>query len=313
MFVRSPSCETLGAVISRLLQFPVGEGAGMPPPRRRICFISDHASPLATLGGVDAGGQNVYVAQVARRLGAMGHRVDVFTRRDGPAQPEVVEFAPGVRVIHVDAGPPEPVPKERLMPFMVRFAGRMRRWVRQERYDLAHAHFFMSGMVAMQLRRELGLPFLITFHALGKVRRRFQGADDGFPDERFAVEEQIARVADEVIAECPVDRDDLVTLYGADPRRMTIVPCGVDLSEFGPRDQLAARRELGLDPREPLLLQLGRMVPRKGVDDVIRALAVLRARSVAARLLVVGGSDRQPDPSNDPELARLQAIAEHES
>jgi glycosyltransferase involved in cell wall biosynthesis len=233
----------------------------------------------------------------------------VFTRRDDPSLPDVVDFAPGVRVIHVTAGPPEPVPKEALMPFMARFAERMRPWVRRERYDLAHAHFFMSGMVAMQLRRELGLPFLITFHALGKVRRRFQGANDGFPDDRFAAEEQIVRAADTIVAECPVDRDDLIELYRADPRRVTIVPCGVDLSEFQARDQLQARRELGLDPNEPLLLQLGRLVPRKGVDDVIRATAVLRRADVPARLLVVGGSERDPDASDDPELARLQDIA----
>jgi glycosyltransferase involved in cell wall biosynthesis len=282
---------------------------------RRIALISEHASPLATLGGVDAGGQNVYVAHLARRLAARGDVVDVFTRRDAPHLPDVVELAPGARVVHVPAGPAAEVAKEELLPWMPTFADWMSWYVARQGvpYDVAHANFFMSGYVAAELRQRNRLPFVVTFHALGRVRRRFQGSQDRFADERFAIEERVVFEADRIIAECPQDELDLVTLYGADRRRISIVPCGFDPGEFRPGDPIAARRRLGLDPDERIVLQLGRLVPRKGVDNVIRAVAVLRRQSgVRARLLVVGGTSRTPDPARDPELARLVALAADE-
>jgi phosphoheptose isomerase len=278
---------------------------------RRVAFISDHASPLATLGGVDAGGQNVYVAQLARQLAALGDQVDVYTRRDDASLPEVVDWLPGIRVIHVPAGPAAPLPKEEFLPHMGEFRDWMLRHLRTSRYDLVHAHFFLSGLVAAEIKAALGIPFVITFHALGKVRRQFQGADDGFSDERFAIEERVVDEADAVIAECPQDEEDLIRLYNADPARITIVPAGFDPLEFAPTSRPLARLDLGLDPSERILLQLGRMVPRKGVDNAIRALGVLvHDHDLPARLLVVGGSEREPDLEKHEELRRLAAIAE---
>jgi glycosyltransferase involved in cell wall biosynthesis len=282
----------------------------------RIALISEHASPLATLGGVDAGGQNVYVDQVARGLAAMGHLVDVFTRRDAPGLPECVPLAPGVRVVHVPAGPAAAVAKEDLLPHMASFTTSMARFMARQPagYDLVHANFFLSGLVAADLKTRTGLPFVVTFHALGRVRRQFQAGEDRFPDERFAIEDRIAREADQIIAECPQDKDDLIRLYHADPARITVVPCGFDRHEFRPMSQRAARLGLGLDPAEPILLQLGRLVPRKGVDNVVRAVGVLaRDHDVRARLLIVGGTDREPDPSRLPELARLASVAQDEA
>ncbi len=282
---------------------------------RRIALISEHASPLALLGGTDAGGQNVYVGQVAAHLARLGDQVDVFTRRDGPDVPEVLPYAPGVRVVHVEAGPATAVPKEELLPLMPEFAARMVRRLTADsaRYDLVHANFFLSGLVACELKASLGLPFVVTFHALGRVRRQFHGAADGFPDERFAIEDRIVAEADRLIAECPQDEEDLIRLYNADPHRISIVPCGFDPAEFAPKSRPLARLELGLDPAERILLQLGRMVPRKGVDTVIRAVARLeRDHGLRARLLVVGGASREPDPDATPELRRLMTIAEEE-
>jgi D-inositol-3-phosphate glycosyltransferase len=278
--------------------------------RPRVCFISDHASPLAMLGGVDAGGQNVYVGQVARGLARIGYQVDVFTRRERPGDPEVVPFGRGVRVIHVDAGPAEPVPKEELLPYMGDFSAAVTRAARRVRYDLAHAHFFLSGLVADELKRRAGVPYAVTFHALGRVRRREQGAGDGFPDDRFGIEDRVVEGADAIVAECPQDREDLLELYAADARKLVTIPCGVDSRELSPGSRAEARARLGLDPDVPLVLQLGRLVPRKGVDDVIRAMAVLSERHPAdARLLIVGGAHREPDPASDPELRRLMTIA----
>lgn len=275
----------------------------------RIAMISEHASPLATIGSVDAGGQNVYVAHLARCLARAGHQVDVYTRRDSPLLPAVVDLRPGASVVHVDAGPASFVPKEQLLGHMPAFAHVTERLMRSRQpYDLTHANFFMSGWVAHRLRETLGLPFVMTFHALGLVRLQHQKETDSFPVERLDIERRLAREADAIVAECPQDRSDLTQLYGASSRRLSVVPCGFDPAEFAPMPRSAARAALGLDPKEFTVLQLGRLVPRKGIDNVIRALALL-PQTVPARLLVVGGDSSDPAQSRCPELARLRRVA----
>lgn len=279
----------------------------------RIALISEHASPLACLGSVDAGGQNVYVREVALSLAGRGHSVDVVTRRDSPGLPDIVALAPGARVVHVDAGPACFVAKEAMLGHMPEFSANWLRIVEHgdcgPAYDIAHANFFMSGLVAMRAKAALGLPMAMTFHALGHVRRKHQGMNDGFPPERVEIERRIVATADRVIAECPQDEADLVQLYGASPRSISTVPCGVDLEEFAPCDRTEARRALGIGAGEFVVLQLGRMVPRKGIDNVIRAVALLDdPRDV--RLVVVGGDDSPLDGGRlSPERARLGAVA----
>jgi glycosyltransferase involved in cell wall biosynthesis len=279
----------------------------------RIALISEHASPLAVLGGVDSGGQNVYVGQVARHLAALGHEVDVFTRRDDPGLPEVVSWE-GVRVVHVPAGPAAFVRKEDLLPHMGEFTGYvLRRCAGRRRHDIVHANFFMSALAAAELKRVLGVPFVVTFHALGRVRRVYQNGADAFPEERLAIEDRVVAEADRVIAECPQDLDDLTRLYRADRARVSVIPCGFDPAELWPIAKAEARDRLGLDADERLILQLGRMVPRKGVDTVVRGLARLRCdHGIAARLLVVGGESDEPDPAVTPEIGRLRAVAAEE-
>ncbi|MCK8493925.1 glycosyltransferase family 1 protein [Spirosoma sp. RP8] len=278
----------------------------------RIALISDHASPLATIGGIDAGGQNIAVAELAKELARLGYWVDVFTRLDSPSVPDVVHWQPRVRVIHVAAGPPKYIPKEHLLPVMDDFAEKMAQFIQRENstYRVIHAHFFMSGVVAMRLRQLLGIPFVITFHALGAVRQLCQGTKDGFPAERTAIEKQLVQKASGVVALCPQDAADLQTLYGANPAKLTIIPNGYNPTDFFPLDQGLARASAGLDPEEPVILQLGRLVPRKGIDNVVRALAVLPPiNGRKARLLVVGGESATPDPVLTPEIGRLQQLA----
>ncbi len=275
-------------------------------------MISDHASPLAVQGGVDAGGQNVYVAQLTQRLAERGFEVDVFTRRDAPDLPEVVQWCAGARVVHVPAGPPEPIAKEELLPHMGAFTRFVRRVCRRRRYDVVHAHFWMSGMTAVELKRALGVPFVVTFHALGRIRRAHQGNADRFPDSRFRIEERIVRAADRIIAECPQDRSDLMHFYGADPERISVVPCGFDPAELAPVPREAARAALGLPRNAFVVLQLGRLVPRKGIATAIEGFAGFVREGGApsdARLLIVGGESRRPDPARTPEIGRLQRVA----
>ena len=278
----------------------------------RIVLISEHASPLALTGGVDAGGQNVYVAHVAAGLARRGHQVDVLTRRDSVELPPVMRMGPGVRVFHLDAGPPSFVPKESLLPWMRDFEVQARQLLRSRGpADLLHANFFLSGLVGRRLQRRLGLPLVVTFHALGAVRRLHQVGADGFPPERPAIERRIAHAADRVIAECPQDRQDLIRHYQVPCQRIVEVPCGVDLQELSPGDMQTARERLGLDLQDFVVLQLGRLVPRKGIDNVIHALALLPddATRRRARLLIVGGDSDLPDEQLTPEIGRLRALA----
>ncbi|KIF81352.1 glycosyltransferase family 4 protein [Noviherbaspirillum autotrophicum] len=278
---------------------------------RKIALISEHASPLALIGGTDSGGQNVYVAQLAKQLARLGYEVDIFTRRDSSTQEAVVDWVPNVRVIHVPAGPAHFIPKEAMLPYMEQFGRFVIRFARRQKipYDLMHANFFMSGMVAQQVKHILGIPFVMTFHALGRVRRLNQKDADAFPDIRFDIEERLMQDADSIIAECPQDQQDMETLYGAPSEHIDVVPCGFDPDEFWPVT-LDARQQLGIGRDEFVVLQLGRIVPRKGIDNVIRAAAILQQHEVPVRLLVVGGNSELPDPAATPELGRLMRLAD---
>jgi phosphoheptose isomerase len=283
--------------------------------KKRIALISEHASPLAAVGGADTGGQNIAVAELAQHLAALGYEIDVFTRWDDRRVPKIINWRSGIRVIHVEAGPVAFIPKEKLLPHMPAFTEDMLRFVEAENnpYKLIHAHFFMSALVAADIKRKLRIPFIVTFHDLAKVRRIHQGKNDWFPEEGFAIEERIIAEADQIVALCPQEHDDLVDLYQADPEKITVIPNGFRPDEIYPLDKLFARMALKLDPKEKVILQVGRMVPRKGVDNVIKALGYMRREhNFKARLLIVGGESDEPDPKMTPEIGRLQKIAEAE-
>src|SRR5690625_4612241 len=186
----------------------------------RIAMVSEHASPLAALGGEDAGGQNVHVAALATALARRGHDVAVYTRRDDPDLPEQVEMLPGVRVVHVPAGPAEVIPKDELLPYMPEFGQWLaRRWAGRNRPDVVHTHFWMSGLAALEARKLVPVPLVHTYHALGTVKRRHQGEKDTSPAERIAIETRIGTEADLVIATCSDEVRELAAM-GIDPSRV---------------------------------------------------------------------------------------------
>src|SRR5579884_4006333 len=209
---------------------------------RRIAFLSEHASPAALRGGEDAGGQNVYVDQISRHVAGLGYAVDVFTRRDCPAQPTVVEWAPGVRIVNLTAGPAALIPKDAMWPYMPAFRDAFLEFAAREetRYDLVHGNFWMSGWVAAELRRRLAIPAVQIFHAMGKTKQRHQGAADTSPDERIAVELGVVRQADRLIAQCPSEHAELVEDYGADPAKVVVIPSAVNVETFQPVERDAA-------------------------------------------------------------------------
>ncbi|MGQ9681936.1 MAG: glycosyltransferase [Anaerolineae bacterium] len=275
-------------------------------------MISEHANPLALLGSEDAGGQNVYVYEVSLGLARLGYHVDVFCRRDRPDVPEVVPLGKGVRVVHVDAGPPAFVRKDDLWTMMPAFARGCRLFLqRQERpYDLLHSNFWMSGWVACELAAGLGLPVVHIFHALGAIKRLEQGRADTSPKGRARVERRVMREAHRLIAQCPAEAEDLKRHYGHDLHNVVIVPSGVNTRRFRPVPRSKAKRHLGLDTCELIVGYVGRLVPRKGVDTLLEAVARLRTGSnLPLRVMVVGGEHRDPDKDDNPEMRRLRSLA----
>ncbi|MFH8662890.1 glycosyltransferase [Streptomyces afghaniensis] len=283
-----------------LSPFPTGPLGGDPldPGVLAIALVSEHASPLAALGGVDAGGQNVHVACLAGALADRGHRVTVYTRRDAPDLPCRVELRDGVEVHHVPAGPAEPLPKDELLPHMGEFGRYLERGWRTRAPDLVHSHYWMSGLAALRAARAHGLPLLHTYHALGTVKRRHQRLADTSPPERIPGEIEVGLGCDRVVATCRDEAAEL-TRMGIPPHKIGIVPCGVDPDRFTPRGPAAPR-----GPYPHRLLQLGRLVPRKGAAVAVAALA----RLPGTELVIVGGppADRLDD---DPEVRRLRGIA----
>ncbi|MGH8904502.1 MAG: glycosyltransferase [Egibacteraceae bacterium] len=263
----------------------------------RVALVSEHASPLSAVGGVDAGGQNVYVAELAAQLGGAGVDVVVHTRRDDPSLPRRVRMAPRVVVDHIDAGPARPVPKDELLPYMDAFAEDLSRCWSADPPDVVHSHFWMSGLAALAAAPP-GVPVAHTFHALGVVKRRHQGVRDPSPRGRLGEERRIARCADLVFATCSDEIAELSRI-GADLHRVVLVPCGVDIERFRPGPP-AEQRPAGIHR----IVTIGRLVERKGTDDVIRAL-----RELPDTELVVAGGPALAELDGDAEARRLRATA----
>jgi D-inositol-3-phosphate glycosyltransferase len=283
----------------------------------RIAFLSEHASPLALLGGADAGGQNVYVDEVSRHLATRGYRIDIFTRRDSSDMPEIVDWARGIRVVHLPAGPPEPCPKDELWPFMGEFRDALQHFMMREeiRYDLLHGNFWMSGWVATELRRRLGIPVVQIFHAMGKTKRRHQKAVDTSPGDRIAIEKEVIQHVDKLIAQCPNERRELINDYLADPGKIVTIPSAVNIKRFRPLTQAQARQHIGVDQEGLVIVYVGRLLPRKDVRNIVRALALLVHRYgfgsslPPVTLLIVGGETVEPNPVATPEIDELQRLA----
>jgi D-inositol-3-phosphate glycosyltransferase len=263
-------------------------------------MVSEHASPLAALGGVDAGGQNVHVAALATALARRGADVVVHTRRDDPAVPRRVRLARGVEVDHVDAGPPRPVPKDDLLPHMPAFAQALADAWRQDPPDVVHSHFWMSGMCAVRAAAPLAVPVVHTYHALGVVKRRHQGDADTSPPARIGWERAVMHEADRIVATCTDEVFELVRL-GADLHRISVIPCGVDVGLFRPDGPAEPRG------RRPRIVVVSRMVERKGIGTAISALA----RVPGAELVVAGGPPAA-QLGDDAEARRLTALARAE-
>ncbi len=255
----------------------------------RIAQVSYHTNPVAPLGGRHTGGMNVYVSELSRELARRGHHVDLFTRRDGE-RPEVTALAPGLRLVKLSAGPPAPLEKELLTPFVPAFVAEMARFTANEgeTYDLVHSHYWQGIAAGEPFARAQGAPHLVMFHTLGEVKNRARVSEEE-PGERIGRERELAASADAIITASGHEHDLLARYYDADPARMVSIPCGIDTDLFRPRDRDECRRELDIEADRPVLLWVGRLEKLKGVDILIDAVAQLDEPDVL--LLVVGGDE----------------------
>jgi D-inositol-3-phosphate glycosyltransferase len=283
-----------------LAEIRLTERLAHPQGVERVAVISMHTCPLDQPGMGDSGGMNVYVRSVASRLAERGVRVDVFTRAAGPEQHVVSVDHPDVRVVHLEAGPNAPVEKEDLPQYLHAFVRAFSEFEAEERvaarrresvYDVIHSHYWLSGWAGIVAGERLGVPLVHSFHTLGAVKNLTLGDDDRpEPASRIEGEERIVRGADCILAPTAGEASDLVSLYGASPERISVVPPGVDTDRFRPGEADAAKRALGLDDR-PVVLFVGRLQPLKRPDLAVRAIAGLAVRSPedAPRLVIIGG------------------------
>lgn len=287
---------------------------------RRVAMLSMHTSPLDQPGTGDAGGLNVYVVELARRLADAGTEIEIFTRATSSAVPPAVEIAPGVLVRSVTAGPYEGLSKADLPAQLCAFTNAvLRAEAAHERgwYDLVHTHYWLSGQVGYVAAERWRVPLVHTAHTLGRVKNKFLAdGDEPEPLARLVGESQVVDAADRLIASTHEEAAELVDGYGADSDAVHVVPPGVDLEVFRPGEASAARTRLGVPPDGFLLAFVGRIQPLKAPDVLLRAAAELVAGDPQLRgrlvVAVVGGPSGTGlrAPEHLQQLARDLGIAD---
>ena len=282
-------------------------------PPKRVAMISVHSCPLATLGGRETGGMNVYVRELSRHLSDLGIGVDVYTRRRDPCHPTVVDFADRARVIHLPAGPAAPYSKHRVWDHLSEFVDGMQDFINEHalQYDVIHSHYWLSGWAAMQLRPILDLPIVHMSHTLGFPKNAAaQLPWEQEPSRRLRVEREVLQGSDALVAESPASKQHMVWHYDVDPANVAVIPCGVDVARFRPQDKDQARADLALPPTAPVLLFVGRLQPSKGIDILLRSAAAIRHDYPDVCVLVVGGGLDDQDGHETAELHRLQTLGD---
>lgn len=298
---------------------PQAEHAAKRLPVRRVAVLSVHTCPLAMLGGKKTGGMNVYVRDFACELARQGVQVDVFTRSQDDCQPRINhELGCGGRVIHIPAGPEVPLAPMDVYEHLDEFVAGVLRFAHRERahYDLIHSHYWLSGLVAEELRlawlHDHGpTPIIHMFHTLGHMKNLVaQSEGERAPQARLDGETQVMRLADRLIAATPAEREQLTELYGANGARIRVIPPGVDLARFRPIDPAAAKERVGIPPTHRNVVFAGRIEPLKGIDTLLEAVAILRREHPDAvrdtSVTIIGGDPWADDL--DAEMARLQEM-----
>ena len=281
-------------------------------------MLSYHTCPLATLGGKDTGGMNVYVRDLTRQLGALGVSVDVFTRSQDEHVPHVLhDLGYGNRVVHVPSGPEIPLPKEQLASFVPQFVAGIQDFtdVKNLRYDLIHSHYWMSGVAAKQLKEAWDVPVVHMFHTLGAMKQRVaRTSEEAEGEYRLIGERQVLEIADRIVASTQAEIAQLQWLYKAHDVPAVVIPPGVDLSRFYPIPLDEAKEFVGVPPCDRMLLYVGRIEPLKGIDTLIEAIALIEAQGLfedgGMCLAIIGGDPEVDELKMTAEMARLKELCD---
>ncbi|MGH3876709.1 MAG: glycosyltransferase [Actinophytocola sp.] len=249
----------------------------------KITLVSEHANPLAALGSVEAGGQNLHVAELSKALASQRHEVTVYTRRDDRSVPDELKTEHGYRVVHVPAGPARPVPKDELTRDMGEFTRFLRTRWELDRPDVVHAHYWRSGLASVSAARVVGVPVVQTFHGLGTVKKRYLGDEDTSPPQRIGTEKVLCREVGRIAATSSDEVSELARM-GVPRARISVVPSGVDVDAFVPEGEAMPRSKYA-----HRLVAVGRLVPRKGFATAIAALRALPD----TELVIAGGPDKR--------------------
>lgn len=281
-----------------------------------IAMLSYHTCPLATLGGKDTGGMNVYVRELTRYLGMTGVHVDVFTRSQDEHVPQVLhDLGYCNRVVHIPAGPEVPLPKPELATHVPVFAERIMEFAQKKgiHYDIIHSHYWMSGIAARQLKQQWHVPVISMFHTLGLMKNRIAKNENEMEGSyRIDGEKAVLQMTDKIVAATLAEKAQLDFLYHADVRKVTIIPPGVDTSHFYPIPKDEAKAAIGLPPEDRILLFVGRIEPLKGIETLIRALNHLRQIGLLENfphdLVIIGGDPNASPEEMNSEMARLKLL-----
>jgi D-inositol-3-phosphate glycosyltransferase len=284
----------------------------------RIAMISFHTCPLATLGGKDTGGMNVYVRDLTRELGRRGVGVDVFTRSQDEHVPHILhDLGYGNRVVHIPAGPESPISKEAMADHLPEFVQGILDFAHGKdlHYQLVHSHYWLSGLAAIALREQWQVPIIHMFHTLGAMKNRVaRSPEEASSEQRLQSEGRILREADRIIAATQAELAQLQWLYRADPKCITVIPPGVDTSHFYPIPKDEAIGFIGAPIKHCMLLYVGRIEPLKGIDTLMEAMAILKREGhldLYPMCVTIIGGDSQASPEQmSSEMERLTEMRE---
>jgi D-inositol-3-phosphate glycosyltransferase len=258
-----------------------------PYPSLRIAMLSIHSSPIGPLGTLNTGGMSVYIRELARWLGAAGHRIDIFTY--APGQRREITLYPGVRLIHLN-GKRGNIAKEQLPNHLQQVFDALEGYrLSQDRtYDLVHSHYWLSGMVGAMAQTRWNCPHLTMFHTLGALKNKTDSVENE-SDHRIVRERKLVHSVDGIVVPARKELDNLLLDYYAPSDKISVIPCGVNLEQFQPLDRTAARAAIGLAQDDPVALYVGRFAPLKGLNLLLAAVARLKKRLPNLKLLVAGG------------------------
>jgi D-inositol-3-phosphate glycosyltransferase len=268
----------------------------------KIAMLAVHSCPFGKLGTRDTGGMNVYVRELSRYLGVLGHVVDIFTRSHQPGESGIQKPFENVRLIHIPAGPVEELDKMEQWAYMPELLRNLETFTRNEKahYELVHSHYWLSGFVGEQVAQQWNVPHVTMFHTLGLVKNLLPIGEHE-SGIRLDVEKQLVAESQGIICATPAERKALTDLYSAKREKLVIVPCGVDTALFHPLDKQTSREALRLGSGK-IILFVGRIETIKGLDNLILALKSVR-ENIDARLLIIGGDEHSKE-----EVARLKKL-----